>query len=238
MGTAKGCQPHDNVMESAMQHCNSYIGARMTPQFWSRLRWFESENVFNPWADLDPLDLSYTPARDRCERLKAHFDVDAKYLLIGEAPGYRGCHFSGVPFTCEKQIAAGIVPRVTAERITKRDLPWSEGSATVIWSSLYELGIANETVMWNAFFAHPHLPGDTMSNRTPTRDELLCGMDILAMVVEAFPGAKRIAVGKTAARTLQGLNFRIDHEVRHPSMGGANQFRAQMRELVSPAVAA
>lgn len=210
----------------------------MTPEFWTRLRWFESENVFNPWHDIDPLDLSYTPAFDRTERLRAHFNVDAKYLLIGEAPGYRGCHFSGVPFTCEKQIAAGIVPRVKPERFTSRDLPWSEGSATVIWGSLHDLGIANDTVMWNAFAFHPHLPGDPMSNRAPTRDELLCGMDILAMVVEAFPGAKRIAVGKTAARTLTNLNFRIDHEVRHPSMGGANQFRAQMREIVVPAVAA
>jgi hypothetical protein len=58
-------------------------------------------------------------------------------------------------------------------------------------------------------------------------------MDILAMVVESFPNATRIAVGKTAAATLKNLNFRIDHEVRHPSMGGANLFRTQMRELAA-----
>jgi uracil-DNA glycosylase len=228
----------------------------MKPEFWSRLRWFESENVFNPWHDIDPLDLSYTPARDRTRRLDAHFNVGAKYLLIGEAPGYRGCHFSGVPFTSEKQLIEGAIPRLECpnevlsgcavraqhqlnrRRLTSRPLPWSEASATVIWSTLRELKIAYRTVMWNAFAFHPHLPGNPMSNRTPTRDELLCGMDILAMVVEAFPDAKRIAVGKTAARTLKGLNFHIDHEVRHPSMGGANQFRAQMRELVASAVSA
>jgi uracil-DNA glycosylase len=203
----------------------------MKPELWDRLREFRSENVFNPWGETDPLDLPLRSPFERAARLDAHFDVNAKYLLIGEAPGYRGCHFSGVPFTCEKQIAAGIVPRVHAERFTSRDLPWSEGSASVIWGTLHELGIEEQTVMWNAFAFHPHDPGNTMTNRAPTREELLCGMDILAMVVEAFPAATRIAVGKTAAATLKNLNFRIDHEVRHPSMGGANLFRSQMRGL-------
>jgi uracil-DNA glycosylase len=203
----------------------------MKPEFWSRLRGFESENVFNPWAQQDPLDAVVGAYYGRRRRLSMHLDTPAKYLLIGEAPGYRGCHFSGIPFTCEKQILARIVPRVPSEPITSRFPPCSEGSATVIWGSLHELGIADQTVMWNAFAFHPHLPGDMYSNRAPTRDELLCGMDILAMVVESFPDAKRIAVGKTAARTLKNLNFSIDHEIRHPSMGGANQFRAQMRKL-------
>lgn len=204
----------------------------MNPEFWTRLREFRSDNVFNPWADHDLLDiLPFGPASRR-NRLAAHLNRDAKYLLIGEAPGYRGCHFSGVPFTCEKQLCDGDVPRIgVCSRITTRKLPWSEGSATVIWGTLHELGIADQTVMWNAMAFHPHLPGNLYSNRAPTRDELLCGMDILSMVVESFIGATRIAVGKTAATTLKNLNFRIDHEVRHPSMGGANLFRAQMREL-------
>lgn len=223
----------------------------MTPEFWLRLCNFRSENVFNPWVDQDPLDLPGDGASDRRIRLNRHFQVDAKYLLIGEAPGYRGCHFSGIPFTCEKQIYEGSVPRASPpnealsgcavraqqqldrRRITSRALPWSEGSATVIWSTLHELGIANDVVLWNAFAFHPHDCGDVYTNRAPTRDELICGMDILAMVVESFTGATRIAVGKTAATTLKNLNFRIDHEVRHPSMGGANLFRSQMRALVA-----
>lgn len=202
-------------------------------EFWTRLCEFRSDNVFNPWAQQDPLDVLPSAWAYRRYRLAEHLSRDAKYLLIGEAPGYRGCHFSGIPFTCEKQVCDGVVPGLSVySRFTSRALPWSEGSATVIWSTLYELAIADDVVLWNAFAFHPHLPGDLYSNRAPSRDELLCGMDILAMVVEAFPGATRIAVGKTAATTLKNLNFRIDHEVRHPSMGGANLFRAQMRELV------
>ncbi len=205
----------------------------MTSQFWDRLTSYEGENVFNPWSNDDPHDVLYMGATARKWRLEKHFDRDARYLLIGEAPGYRGCHFSGIPFTCEKQLCDGIVPVLGRhERITTRNLPWSEGSATIIWSTLYELDIAESTVMFNAFPWHPHQPGDPLSNRTPTARELTTHADVLGMVVREFPDAKRIAVGKAAAGTLGGLGFQIHHEVRHPSMGGANLFRQQMRELV------
>jgi uracil-DNA glycosylase len=208
-------------------------------QFWSALATPQGDNCFNPWVDRDPLDATSDGPLGRRIRLGRHLDRDAKFLLIGEAPGYRGCHFSGIPFTCEKQLCDGVIPGLPPRgRFTLRELPWSEGSATVIWSTLYELDIAEQTVCWNAFAFHPHEPGNPYSNRTPTRDELLCSMGILTDVVEQFPGARRIAVGKTAARTLKNLNFRIDHEVRHPSMGGARQFKEQMRALVVPAVAA
>src|ERR1700719_1871961 len=93
----------------------------MNAEFWNRLREYRSDNVFNPWGDSDPLDLPFASPLERAERLEAHFDVDAKYLLIGEAPGYRGCHFSGIPFTCEKQLIKGEVPRVKCpKRLTNR----------------------------------------------------------------------------------------------------------------------
>jgi uracil-DNA glycosylase len=227
----------------------------MTPQFWTRLTEHRSENVFNPWSDSDPLDLPFATAAERRGRLESHFHVDAKYLLIGEAPGYRGCHFSGIPFTCEKQLFEGIVPRVgppaqvlsgcavraaqqlERRRITTRELPWSEGSATVIWSTLHELGIAERTVMFNAFPWHPHLPDNPLSNRTPTPREVVEGAPILAMVLEQFRGAQVIAVGQIALRTLGSLGITAI-PVRHPSMGGARQFKAQLRELVVQAVAA
>lgn len=210
----------------------------MTPFFWERIQNFRSAEAFNPWNDRDPLDNSDMAPVIRRARLGAHFGCDAQYLLIGEAPGYRGCHFSGVPFTCEKQLCDGIVPRLPAHsRFTTRELPWSEGSATVIWSTLYELGIAEQTVMWNAFPWHPHPADIPLANRTPTPRELVANADILAMVIQSFPRARRIAVGKAAVRTLQSLG--VDSaEVRHPSMGGVRQFKEQLRNLVAPAVPA
>lgn len=231
----------------------------MKPEFWQRLLDYRRENVFNPWTDGDPWDIGMDDSHGRRQRLARHLQCDAKYLLIGEAPGYRGCHFSGVPFTCEKQICDGIVPRVCQanevlsgcavraqqqldrRRLTRRELPWSEGSATVIWSTLHELRIAEQTVMWNSFPWHPHNPdplGVTLSNRTPTPREIVEGAPILALVLEQFPDACKIAVGRIAARTLESLGIKGFATVRHPSMGGARQFKEQLRELVAPAVAA
>jgi hypothetical protein len=199
------------------------------------LREFTAPNVFNPWRDVDPLDrlLAFGPS-DRRGRLRQHFDCAPRFLLIGEAPGYQGCHFSGVPFTNEKLILDGAIPRVTADqRITKRPLPWSEPSATIVWRTLHELGIAESTVMWNAFAWHPHKPGEPMSNRTPTLAELAAGKFALKAVLEHFHGVPPIAVGKAARYALEDLNVPMAACVRHPSMGGATAFRDGMRALVT-----
>jgi uracil-DNA glycosylase len=198
---------------------------------------FRAPNVFNPWGEVDTLDrLHAFGAMDRRTRLYQHFDCTPRFLLIGEAPGYQGCHFSGVPFTNEKLLLDGVVPRVTCDgRITTREKPWSEPSATIVWRTLHELGIAESTVMWNAFAWHPHKPGEPMSNRAPTRAELIAGAFALRAVLEHFDGAKLIAVGQVALKAIDRLNLGGPWEpsaVRHPSMGGAKEFEMGMREFV------
>lgn len=197
------------------------------------LREFTAPDVFNPWRDRDPLDNCECSAEDRRTRLYQHFDCKPDYLLIGEAPGYQGCHFSGVPFTNEKLILDGSVPRVTADRrITTRERPWCEPSATIVWRTLHALGIADRTVMWNAFAFHPHKPGEPMSNRAPTRAELEAGKHYLEAVIEHFSGARRIAVGRVAFRAMSQIAVGRTGgtwTVRHPSMGGAREFDTGMR---------
>lgn len=201
-------------------------------KFWDALLGYTKKDVFNPWRDHDVNDnLPGMAAKNRIERLSQHFEGPGKYLLIGEAPGYRGCHFSGIPFTCEKQIADGVVPRVPHNwRITRRELPYSEASATVIWRTLYQLNIAEDTKMWNAFAWHPHVEGLPMSNRTPTPRETMDAMPLLGAVIQEFRSAKVIAVGRVASRILTSLGV-CHYEVRHPSMGGARHFQEQMEAL-------
>jgi uracil-DNA glycosylase len=194
---------------------------------------FSAPNVFNPWRDCDPLDTygREGPAH-RVARLAQHFNCLPKFLLIGEAPGYQGCHFSGVPFTNEALLLDGAVPRVPCHvRITTRPLPWREPSATIVWKELHKLGIAAETVMWNAFAWHPHKPGEPMSNRAPTKQEVKAGADVLRSVLDHFNDCRYIAVGQVAKRALEQAGIGVFATVRHPSMGGANQFRAQMAAL-------
>lgn len=198
------------------------------------LRSYESPNVFNPWRDKDPLDIRIDAPDWRCRQLRSHFDVHPRFLLIGEAPGYQGCHFSGVPFTNEALICGGYIPRIGDHgRITSRKLPWREPSATIVWKALRELRIDTCTVMWNAFAFHPHKPGEQMSNRAPTRVELGAGRHILKMVVDHFEkkGAKTVAVGEVAYKALTGMAVVCTAKLRHPSMGGASAFRSGLANL-------
>lgn len=196
------------------------------------LRCFHGPNVFNPWSDADPLDIG-SGARQRCNRLQRHLDCRADYLLIGEASGYQGCHFSGVPFTNESLLLADRVPRIEVRgRISTRPRPWCEPSATVVWGRLHELGIAHRTVLWNAFAWHPHRPGEPMSNRPPTREELKLGAAVLQTILNLFAGARAVAVGRVAEAALSAAGVAVFAPVRHPAMGGANLFREQLGALV------
>lgn len=202
------------------------------------LRAFRSRHVFNPWAERDPLDIADAPGLGapgpdgRLARLQAHFASSPALVLLGEASGYQGCHFSGMPFTNEKLLLEGRIPRVQVPaRLTTRPRPWCEPSATVVWGTLHALGLAERTVLWNAFAWHPFKPGDPYSNRAPTRDELEAGRHVLDAVLASFARAKLVAVGKVAERTLRGLGREPDATVRHPSMGGANEFRAGLFAL-------
>jgi len=202
------------------------------------LREFRSRHVFNPWAERDPLDLpehagsTALGPNGRVSRLMAHFAAAPALVLLGEASGYQGCRFSGMPFTNEKLMLEGRIPRVpVAGRLTARPRPWCEPSATVVWGTLHALGLAERTVLWNAFAWHPFKPGEPYSNRAPTRDELDAGRDVLDGVLNAFRRAKVVAVGKVAERALRSLGREPYATVRHPSMGGATEFRAGLSRI-------
>lgn len=196
----------------------------------------KSAGVFNPWADEDPLDAPGDGPDARRIRLLSHFSVfKPKLLLIGEAPGYQGCHYTGVPFVNESLILDGVVPRmttgrITTGRITTRERPWAEQSASIVWGSLQATGLRDKVVMWNAFPWHPHEPGNLHSNRTPTGADLKQGLHLLDRVIKRFvsDGALIVAVGRKAEASVSILGNRDFMRVRHPSMGGASAFRAGM----------
>lgn len=211
--------------------------------FYTALQGFSWPNIFNPWREYDPhMDLYSNAWLLRQRRLTRHFDVRARYLLIGEAPGYQGCRYSGVPFTSERLIIEGEIPRVSdgyqfkglVSRITQRQLPWSEPSATIVWKALRMLQIHEQAVCWNAFPWHPHKPGEPLSNRTPAADEMSnsTALQLLDVVVRSFPSAVVVSVGKLSTQALQDIGCRPFHRVRHPANGGASLFRKGLTEVV------
>lgn len=199
---------------------------------------YEMPGVFNPWrerCDLDVLDSDEAPATKR-ERLRAHLNGDdIRLVLIGEAPGYQGCRYSGVPFCSERLLLEGVIPRVTngmiSGRITTRHIPFSEPAATVVWSALYACGLEVHTVAWNAFPWHPMKPGKPLSNRTPTPSESSRGWYILQQMIDLYPSANVVAVGRQAEKAMARLGLKPFASLRHPSMGGATEFRAGLKKL-------
>ena len=189
--------------------------------------------LFNPWRDSCPHDCAGNGPEARLERLARHLDCDPAFILVGEAPGYQGCRYSGIAFTSERLLMEGSIPRITAltQRLSTRKLPFSEPSATIVWKTLYTLGIAERTVLWNALQLHPHRSDNLWSNRTPTPGELALGAPALRSLIAAFPAATVVAVGKKAEQLMVAMGVTPTTCVRHPANGGAKLFAAGMEAL-------
>jgi hypothetical protein len=210
------------------------MAPRTLSRFFKLLTADPGGDVFNPWRQRDRLtDAAGNGPKVRRERLAAHLSAAPARILIGEAAGYQGCHVSGVPFTSERLVMAGVIPRLSSQgrRLSRRHRPWSEPSATTVWQTLLALGVAADTVLWNAFPWHPHRPGRLQSNRTPTREERARGLLVLEALLAAFPGIPVYAVGRHAEAALRETGRDVV-ALRHPSMGGATAFRRGLEAAV------
>ncbi len=190
--------------------------------------------LFNPWRDHCPHDAPGNGPEQKLARLALHLDCDPAFILTGEAPGYQGCRYSGIAFTSERLLGEGAIPRIppSAGRLSTRRLPFSEPSATIVWKTLYRLGIAERTILWNAMQLHPYRADNVWSNRTPAPDEIALGAPALRMLAEAYPRARIIAVGKKAEGLLHEMGIAPAGAVRHPANGGATEFAAGLKALM------
>ena len=195
-------------------------------------------NLFNPWRDHCDDDKSWNGPNEKLDRLSAHLDCNPKFILCGEAAGYQGCRHSGIAFTSERLLLLGKIPRISpiSHRLTLRNLPYSEPSATIVWDTLYHLDIEKHTILWNALPLHPHKLGKAESNRTPTLAEIQHGKPALQILVASFPSAKVVAVGKKAELSLRSMGIAYA-PVRHPAYGGATEFAQGLQLLVRNAPA-
>jgi uracil-DNA glycosylase len=190
--------------------------------------------LFNPWRDHCPHDATGNGPAEKQERLALHLDCNPEFILAGEAPGYQGCRYSGIAFTSERLLGEGAIPRIPAlsGRLSTRRLPFSEPSATIVWKTLFRLGIAERTILWNAMQLHPYHPDNLWSNRTPTPDQISLGEPALRILIEAFPAAKIITVGKKSEGLLREMGIPTAGSVRHPANGGATAFSAGLKDLM------
>ncbi|HKB58760.1 MAG TPA: uracil-DNA glycosylase [Gallionellaceae bacterium] len=189
--------------------------------------------LFNPWRDHCPHDAAGNGPEQKLARLALHLDCEPEFILTGEAPGYQGCRYSGVAFTSERLLGEGAIPRIPAPggRLSTRRLPFSEPSATIVWKTLYRLGIAERTILWNAMQLHPYRTDNVWSNRTPGPDEIALGAPALRLLAAAFPRARIVAVGKKAECLLHEMGVDTAGAVRHPANGGATEFAEGLKSL-------
>jgi|SRR5579884_1953485 len=177
---------------------DSWVNASAVGAFVERLAAARIGDTFNQYAD----------SAVRCERLRRYLlaRAGAPIALVGEAAGYRGARVSGVPFTSERQLTGS---------------GRAEPSATIVHSTLEELGIAGDILLWNVVPTHP---GSESTNRRPTRREVEAARPFLDAVTA---GRRVVAVGRLA-EAATGAPY-----VRHPSRGGAAAFAAMLRECLA-----
>ena len=165
----------------------------------------------------------------RRENLRAHLSCDSPLcIMIGEAAGYRGARFTGVPFTSESLLVDQSIPRVEhpqGQRITTRRLPWKEPSATIVWEELNKHQVADRIIMFNAVPWHPEGKNVQLSNRPPKAAEMNAGLECLSLFFELFPYLPVLALGNTASQNIKRLDI-LHTKIRHPANGGAALFRS------------
>lgn len=221
--------------------------------FLDKLQSYHSEQVFNPWRDFDTsCDIGPQAPVIRSANLRRYLELraDAHYLFIAEALGYQGGHFSGIAITSER-ILLGHHPDVEPKSVlgewdyrrtsdassamlnnTQRLKGFNEPTDTVVWNALNSHGLASfDVILWNIFPFHPYKAGNLLTNRTPSPSELDVGIEYARMLLELRPGMKIVAIGQNSATTLSRYGVEC-MAVPHPSMGGANRFRAAVAQLL------
>ena len=222
--------------------------------------------VFNPWWQVDKQDdVGRSAPTIRRKQLAAYLQRrigKAKLVVIGEALGYRGGHFSGIPMTSERiilgkkkevvaaltrnlhgkshhgghrpplQIIGSIKPRRTSKPEKCPD-GFSEQTATIVWSALLGLGIKPEqVVLWNAFPWHSF---DQRRGMLSNRMPTQKERSAGLSVLEAFLDLFPCDEIVALGKIAASQLEELNVEslrVRHPASGGARLFRQQIGKIV------
>ncbi|WP_206832641.1 uracil-DNA glycosylase family protein [Alicyclobacillus fructus] len=207
-------------------------------KFIRKLEKLRFENTENMYAHD-----TYGPIRQ--ENLRIYLnrmrDLRPKVLLVGEAPGYRGCALTGIPFTSEDIMLKGIENhnvlgyRHGYRKASDNQQPMKENTATVVWETLQEL--KELPLLWNAFPLHPHVDGNERSNRSPNAQELKAGFWFIESLIRLFDIEMVIAVGRKAQKALDRdirladlPHLKFQH-IRHPSRGGTKEFEERLKQI-------
>ncbi|NOZ13706.1 MAG: hypothetical protein GXO69_08690 [Acidobacteria bacterium] len=169
--------------------------------------------------------------------LEVYLEVMLKFggkriLLVGEAPGYKGCKITGIPFTSGKvfkNINHPVLVEVGRKLLLRK--VEAENTATIVWNYLAEKD--NTPLFWNSFPYHPHPENNEDKNRTPTDDEMKSGIRFLHALNRMFKPELIAGIGHSGAGSArQAFPERQIQYIRHPSFGGKSDFIEGMNKII------
>jgi hypothetical protein len=155
--------------------------------------------------------------------------LNPKFLLLGEAPGHKGCRLTGIPFTSEKILANHPFFKNLNFQFINDNLE-SEQSATIVWNLLQNCD--NKPLIWNIFPFHPYDGLNQNTNRTPNQNELEIGKKYLLILLDIFKINLIAAVGRKPESKLKEIGIQYQY-VRHPANGGKNKFVIGINKLMN-----
>ena len=221
----------------------------MLDEFLNLLKDSPNGDVFNPWWEVDfEHDQHHDSYKVRQQNLRAYFSErldQVHYIMLAEALGYQGGHFTGIPMTSERlllgeladkqlfgsHVFSGEHQRTSKEKLNHKG--FNEPTATIVWSELVRFNLTHKTILWNSFPWHPYKKQNGfLSNRTPTPSERRVGREVLKYLMAQFPNVRLLAIGRHAQQQLAEIGI-SSIGLRHPAHGGANLFRNQLQELMS-----
>ncbi len=190
-------------------------------------------NAFNPYNyEVDSNEIRRKNLYSYLIEMKSR---NPKILLVGEAPGYRGCRLTGVPFTSEFIIKNGIsglslFGEGKGYQLENSCLkPTKESTATMFWEIIEKYEFV--PLVWNAFPFHPHECNNDKSNRAPKNEELGIGSKYINTLVGLFQVKKVVAIGNNAEKALLNCNISCE-KIRHPSNGGKQLFEQGIKKII------
>jgi len=191
--------------------------------------------VTNPYLD----DGVVNNLRLYLEYMFEHMSVQPgrRVLLVGEAPGYKGCRITGIPFSSVKVLMSTEHPlfdtiksQLYLSDDALRDMA-SENTATIVWH--YLVNKKTVPLFWNSFPFHPHPKGKKNKNRAPNSKEIAQGVAYLQQLYAIFQPEIVAGVGvkgvECARKAYPELSVKY---IRHPSYGGKSEFVEGMNSII------
>jgi hypothetical protein len=193
-------------------------------QFLSKKK--NTHTVFNPYRD------AYLTANLESYLRAIKKNKGTIVLMVGEAPGFKGCKHTGIPFSSSRLLSESKHPLIGSfkDKLEFRHLE-CEMTAKIIWDYLDQVSIL--PLLWNAFPFHPHISRKYKTNRAPSRTEVKEGVLYLQQLGAIFNPVRVVGVGRAGCQCAE-LAFPDKHisYVRHPSRGGKSAFIEGMNQFL------